>query len=122
MPSEIEHKYLVLKEAWKPSNLWGFISTRSYLSSIRNLISSSSDRRRQSISDGQRAHDRRDATRIRYPIPIDDAATMLEHLCERPLIEKTRYREEFEGHRWEIDEFHGDNSGLNSDCGDRACQ
>ena len=26
MPSEIEHKYLVLKEAWKPSNLWGFIS------------------------------------------------------------------------------------------------
>ena len=22
---------------------------------------------------------------------------MLEHLCERPLIEKTRYREEFEG-------------------------
>ena len=47
-----------------------------------------------------------------YPIPIDDAATMLDRLCERPLIEKTRYREEFEGHRWEVDEFHGDNSGL----------
>ncbi|MGB9393024.1 MAG: hypothetical protein WCB70_23965, partial [Xanthobacteraceae bacterium] len=39
-------------------------------------------------------------------------ATMLDRLCERPLIEKTRYREEFEGHRWEVDEFHGDNSGL----------
>ena len=38
---------------------------------------------------------------------------MLEHLCERPLIEKTRsVAEGFEGHRWEIDEFHGDNSGL----------
>ena len=47
-----------------------------------------------------------------YPIPIDDAATMLDRLCERPLIEKTRYREEFEKHRWEVDEFHGANSGL----------
>ena len=37
---------------------------------------------------------------------------MLEQLCERPLIEKTRYREEFKGHWWEIDEFHGDNAGL----------
>ena len=37
---------------------------------------------------------------------------MLDRLCERPLIEKTRYREEFEGHHWEVDEFHGDNSGL----------
>ena len=47
-----------------------------------------------------------------YSIPIDDAATMLDRLCERPLIEKPRYREEFEGHHWEVDEFHGNNSGL----------
>jgi adenylate cyclase len=47
-----------------------------------------------------------------YPIPIDDAATILDRLCDRPLIEKTRHCEEFDGLRWEVDEFHGDNSGL----------
>jgi adenylate cyclase len=38
--------------------------------------------------------------------------TMLDLLCERPLIEKTRYRETFGGRMWEIDVFHGDNQGL----------
>jgi adenylate cyclase len=37
---------------------------------------------------------------------------MLDLLCERPLIEKTRYREAFGGRTWEIDVFHGDNEGL----------
>jgi adenylate cyclase len=47
-----------------------------------------------------------------YPIPIADAAAMLDELCERPLIEKTRYCEQFAGRTWEIDVFHGDNNGL----------
>jgi adenylate cyclase len=33
-------------------------------------------------------------------------------LCEQPIIEKTRYREPFGGKVWEIDVFHGSNSGL----------
>jgi adenylate cyclase len=47
-----------------------------------------------------------------YTIPVSDAVTMLDLLCERPLIEKTRYREAFGGRTWEIDVFHGDNEGL----------
>jgi len=47
-----------------------------------------------------------------YAIPVSDAATMLDLLCERPLIEKTRYREAFGGRTWDIDVFHGDNEGL----------
>ncbi|MGO8713107.1 MAG: CYTH domain-containing protein [Rhizomicrobium sp.] len=47
-----------------------------------------------------------------YPIPVADAAVMLDRLCERPLIEKTRHREMFDGRVWEIDIFHGDNEGL----------
>jgi adenylate cyclase len=47
-----------------------------------------------------------------YVIPVSDAATMLDLLCERPLIEKTRYREAFGGRTWDIDVFHGDNQGL----------
>jgi len=47
-----------------------------------------------------------------YEIPIDDARTMLDELCERPLIEKTRHVVEFGGFAWEIDEFSGVNAGL----------
>jgi adenylate cyclase len=37
---------------------------------------------------------------------------MLDQLCPRPLIEKTRHREIFARRTWEIDVFHGDNDGL----------
>ena len=41
-----------------------------------------------------------------------DANEMLDKLCERPLIEKTRYRVSHAGLVWEIDEFEGENRGL----------
>ncbi len=50
-------------------------------------------------------------TEFEYEIPITDATTMLA-LCDGPLIEKTRYIVHYQGMTWEIDEFHGMNSGL----------
>ncbi len=47
-----------------------------------------------------------------YPIPVAHAQEMLETLCLRPLIEKRRYRIEYNGLIWEVDEFYGDNTGL----------
>ena len=47
-----------------------------------------------------------------YRIPARDAAELLDRLCERPLIDKTRTRVRFGGLIWEIDEFAGDNRGL----------
>jgi adenylate cyclase len=47
-----------------------------------------------------------------YPIPLADAAELLDHVCERPLIEKYRRRIVFQGHTWEVDEFLGENAGL----------
>lgn len=46
-----------------------------------------------------------------YAIPPDDARQLL-GLCERPLIEKTRYAVPHGGLVWEVDEFHGANQGL----------
>ncbi|HEX8955628.1 MAG TPA: CYTH domain-containing protein [Burkholderiaceae bacterium] len=46
-----------------------------------------------------------------YAIPVADAEELLA-LCQRPLIEKSRYRVEHGGMLWEIDEFRGDNAGL----------
>ena len=47
-----------------------------------------------------------------YVIPAEDAATMLEEMCEKPLIEKRLYEVEHDGVTWQIEEFQGENSGL----------
>ncbi len=54
------------------------------------------------------------ATRLEfeYAIPFSDAREMLQQLCRKPLIEKIRYKIEFAGFIWEVDEFKGDNEGL----------
>ena len=47
-----------------------------------------------------------------YEIPFDDAEKMLKCVCQQPIIEKLRYKVEFEGFLWEVDEFLGENEGL----------
>jgi len=47
-----------------------------------------------------------------YPLPLKDANQILEHLCIKPLITKTRHRVQAHGLTWEIDEFSGENSPL----------
>jgi CYTH domain-containing protein len=47
-----------------------------------------------------------------YEIPVDDAQELLETLCDRPLIEKTRYKINIGDLIWEVDEFWGENQGL----------
>lgn len=47
-----------------------------------------------------------------YEIPPDDARQMLDKLCEKPLIEKTRRIIALTDKTWVVDEFEGDNEGL----------
>ena len=47
-----------------------------------------------------------------YQIPLGDAEEILELLCEKPFIEKTRYEIEHAGLVWEVDVFHAENEGL----------
>lgn len=47
-----------------------------------------------------------------YPIPIEDAHQMIDNLCSKNIIDKTRYEVKIENHMWEIDIFHGENEGL----------
>ncbi|MEM7010035.1 MAG: CYTH domain-containing protein [Verrucomicrobiota bacterium] len=46
-----------------------------------------------------------------YEIPASDASQLLD-LTVGHKIDKTRYLVPFEGHTWEVDEFHGANDGL----------
>ena len=47
-----------------------------------------------------------------YPIPLEDAETMMAEFCGKRIVEKTRHYVDFVGHRWEVDEFFGANEGL----------
>lgn len=46
-----------------------------------------------------------------YAVPFEDASEM-QGLCEKGILEKTRWIVEYKGNIWEIDEFHGRNEGL----------
>ena len=47
-----------------------------------------------------------------YPVPLEDAETMMAEFCGKRIVEKTRHYVDFAGHRWEVDEFFGANEGL----------
>lgn len=47
-----------------------------------------------------------------YEIPLEDAEEILRTSCAGAIIEKTRYRVEYEGKTWDVDVFEGENAGL----------
>jgi adenylate cyclase len=51
-------------------------------------------------------------TEFEYEIPLEDAGIMINDLCEKPIIEKIRYRIFAANVVWEVDEFKGLNEGL----------
>lgn len=111
MGVEIERKFLVLGEEWKSLGE-GTLLRQGYLSSqaervVRVRIEG--DRAVMTIK-GKSAG----ATRgeWEYPLPMEDARVFLDQLCERPIIEKIRYRIVHDGMTWEVDEFMGENAGL----------
>ena len=47
-----------------------------------------------------------------YDIPLEDAHDLLDALCAKPLIEKTRHEVRHDGLLWVVDVFEGENAGL----------
>lgn len=47
-----------------------------------------------------------------YEIPNKDANELLINICKKPIINKIRYKINFKGIIWEVDEFFGENKGL----------
>lgn len=111
MSTEIERKFLVLGDSWRagaPSKRvrQGYLS----LDPLRTVrVRVSGDAAYLTVKGEQQGMTR---TEFEYALPLTDAEHMLDHLCAKPLIEKTRYRVPHNGLTWEVDEFFGDNVGL----------
>jgi CYTH domain-containing protein len=111
MGIEIERKFLVDASKWAAADS-GTRIVQGYLSSRTERVVRvrlSGGEARLTIKGPAEGNARAE---YEYPIPPEDAREMLERLCERPFVDKTRYLEAFAGRTWEIDVFHGDNEGL----------
>ncbi|MEZ4485135.1 MAG: CYTH domain-containing protein [Syntrophotaleaceae bacterium] len=111
MAIEIERKFLVRDNSWRQGAV-GTTYRQGYLSvdperTVRVRIAG--DQGFLTIKGKTVGMTR---SEFEYPIPLADAAQMLDTLCLRPLIEKTRYCVTYSGRTWEVDEFDGDNRGL----------
>ncbi len=111
MGIEIERKFLLKNDNWR-GLAQGVKYRQGYLSSVKEravrvrTIEDQGYLTIKGVSQG--------AARVEYeyPIPLDDANAMLDGLCEKPLIEKKRYKIPYQGLTWEVDEFCGENQGL----------
>ncbi len=111
MGEEIEKKFLIKNDSWR-SLAQGEKCRQGYLNRVKERVV-----RVRTIEDKGILTIKgitKGATRaeFEYEIPIAEAKAILDNLCEKPLIEKKRYKIEFGGHVWEVDEFFGENQGL----------
>ncbi|OQX95337.1 adenylate cyclase [candidate division KSB1 bacterium 4572_119] len=111
MAQEIERKFLIKGDEWR-NFAKGTVYRQGYLSTVKERVV-----RVRTIDDKGYLTIKgitTGATRLEYEYEISwkEATEMLDELCERPLIEKTRFVIDFAGMKWEVDEFAGENKGL----------
>lgn len=111
MAREIEKKYLVIAETWREGRR-GKRCRQGYLAYGPPVAV------RVRIMEGVATLNIKTATtaisrsEFEYEIPVTDAEALLAESCVGHPIDKTRYEIEHLGMTWEVDEFHGANSGL----------
>jgi adenylate cyclase len=111
MGKEIERKFLVKGDAWRglaPGKKY----RQGYLSTVKERtvrVRTAGDHGYITVKGVSTGASRAE---YEYEIPVADANEMLDNLCQRPLIEKTRYRIPQDDVAWEVDEFEGENRGL----------
>lgn len=111
MAKEIERKYLLKDDSWRKLAqgtvyCQGYIATQHQVTVRVRIVG------KQGYLTIKSPTVECSRLEFEYPIPVEDAQEMLRTLCEQPLIEKTRYKIEWGGLIWEIDEFEGLNKGL----------
>jgi adenylate cyclase len=112
MAQEIERKFLVVNDHWRAlatgeRYCQGYLATAKPGQSVRvRIVAEQGYLTLKGPTQGLTRAE------FEYAIPLADAQEMLETLCDRPFIEKNRYRLPIGNLLWEIDEFTGENAGL----------
>lgn len=111
MPIEIERKFLLASDAWRPLVASSEYLAQGYLGGARSSVRVriGGERAWLNIKSLDKGVARLE---FEYPIPRADAEVMLRELADGPVVSKTRHHVPLGAHLFEIDEFDGDNAGL----------
>ena len=109
MAIEIERKFLVTSNEWQ--SLAGVKFSQGYLNRDKNRTVRVRIAGNQGFLTIKGASIGATRSEFEYEIPLADAQSLLD-MCERPIIQKVRRIYEYQGFKWEIDEFEGENAGL----------
>jgi len=111
MPREIERKFLLTGEGWRALTERRQRMTQGYIAASDHVsvrVRVAGDVAWLNIKSGGLVASRLE---YEYAVPVADARELLV-VAVGPLVEKTRHLVPYGGMTWEVDEFHGDNSGL----------
>ncbi|VXD24027.1 Adenylate cyclase [Planktothrix serta PCC 8927] len=111
MGTEIERKFLVKGDEWRSLGVaeiyrQGYIANYNGRTVRVRVVGNQGYLTIKGLTTGS------SRAEFEYKIPVEDAQELLETLCDRPLIEKTRYKILMGDLIWEVDEFSGENQGL----------
>ncbi len=112
MAKEIERKFLVVNDAYKNMSYRSISIAQAYISTEKRAVVRIrlwDDEAFLTIK-GENSGITRDEWE--YNIPVTDAREMLERISTGTVISKTRYLVDFDGFKWEVDEFHSPLKGL----------
>lgn len=114
MGREIERKFLVVNDTWKANATSSTPFRQGYLSRdpLREVrVRTEGDEAVMTVKG--KTSDPKVRSEFQYPVPLDDARSMLQNQCLPGIIEKTRYTVPHEqGLTFEIDVYGGKNAGL----------
>lgn len=111
MGKEIERKFLMANENWRGRvegvpYCQGYIATRNHRTVRVRIAGPVAYLTLKGPVQGVSRPE------FEYEIPVVEAQEILESLCDRPFVAKTRYKIPVGDLIWEVDEFEGENGGL----------
>ena len=112
MALEIERKFLLANEDWRPAathseTLWqGYLTTNERCSVRVRVAGDLGYLNIKSTTLGVVRHE------FEYAVPVAEARELLTLFCDGRSLGKTRYHVPVGAHLWEIDVFEGENAGL----------
>lgn len=112
MGVEIERKFLVVHDSWKPHVVSATRIVQGYLAHTDTTtvrVRVKGERAYMTIKGTSSGISR---SEYEYEIPVADAEAMLAEMAQGPVIDKVRHLIDVDGHTWELDVFAGENAGL----------
>ncbi|MGL4995124.1 MAG: CYTH domain-containing protein [Deefgea sp.] len=110
MAVEIERKFLVASEAWREQVSQSTRIAQGYLCTDPERTVRVRTKGEAAFLTIKGKNSGISRAEFEYAIPVADALAMLQ-LCPN-VLDKTRHLVEIDGHTFEVDEFHGANTGL----------